>query len=293
LYFDVTSASDCNAKFPGETPMFFSSTCAERANDWSYTDSADLEAKCTSSSDDDDDGADFADLASKCCSDGESVCGGGYCFRGDNTVQSKVTSSALRSTGAGMTKKLTELKVGDLVATADLAASEHHHQMKWTKVVGLPRSKSTADFIKVTMDEGSSTTTTSPPPQVVVVTEHHTFPTCHSKASNKGHHTNHMVAAHTLKAGDCLLTSAGKGTVAKVQHLPAGPNDQTYTVVLEGGRDLLMLGGVVTQAKPQSARSSFEISAALKKNLVGLAASVGSALKSPSDLQAKSFNKMK
>jgi hypothetical protein len=273
--------------------------------DHSYTDLTDLEAKCQS---DDDDGTDFAGLASKCCSDGVSVCGeekeyptcildcdqcmqdGNYacasdcsdadifdacsmcsydgfdmmaarqagvcpvgtCFRGDNTVQSKAASSALRQVGASTTKLLSELKVGDMVATADLDAAEHH-QMKWTKVVALPHSKSTADFIEVTMDASSSSTST---PQVVTVTEHHTFPTCHSKAFNKVYHMKSTVSAHMLKAGDCLLTSAGKSTVAKVQRLQAGPDDQTYTVELEGGHDLIMLGGVVTHAKPQTAPAS-------------------------------------
>jgi hypothetical protein len=56
LYFNIASASDYNAKFPGGGPTFLSATCAERADDWSYTGSTDLEAKCTSSSEGD---ADF------------------------------------------------------------------------------------------------------------------------------------------------------------------------------------------------------------------------------------------
>jgi len=240
FFFDsTTSAEDCKLKFPNGSPMFYSSTCTDKGVDgeWSYTDSSDLEAKCLDS----DIGGYFEMYASACCSDGVSVCGGGACFRGDNTVQVKTAAarSTLRHAGVTTTKKLTELKVGDYVATTE------HHQMKWTKVVGLPHSKSTSDFVEVTMDESSSGSS----PQVVAVTEHHTFQSCNDIPNRK----KKMVAARRLRAGDCLRTSTGNGTVSKVQRIPAGPEDQTYTVVLEGGRDLIMLNGVVTHAKPQHA----------------------------------------
>mmetsp|Transcript_59007 Transcript_59007/g.118468 ORF Transcript_59007/g.118468 Transcript_59007/m.118468 type:complete len:315 (-) Transcript_59007:338-1282(-) len=176
---------------------------------------------------------------------GEGVCVAevGACFRGDSTVQVKTTSSerSLRMETTS-TKPLTELKVGDLVATA---SHDGHNKKEWSKVVGVPHSKSTADFIEVTMADNQG--------HVVAVTEHHTFPTCHH-----GHKSAAPAAvpAHMVQAGSCLLTTAGPRKVAKVERRLAAPTDQTFTVELEGAHDLLVLNGVVTHARPQDAKAA-------------------------------------
>jgi hypothetical protein len=60
-----------------------------------------------------------------------------------------------------------------------------------------------------------------------------------------------MVSAQDLKPGDCLHTAAGKRLVQSVEVREAVAGDNTVTVVLQGGADMLVVGGVVTHAKPE------------------------------------------
>mmetsp|Transcript_34337 Transcript_34337/g.57686 ORF Transcript_34337/g.57686 Transcript_34337/m.57686 type:complete len:101 (+) Transcript_34337:1210-1512(+) len=60
-----------------------------------------------------------------------------------------------------------------------------------------------------------------------------------------------MLQAHEIKAGTCLLTADGKRPVASVERKVATKEDETYTVELKGGHETLLVGGVVTHAKPE------------------------------------------
>lgn len=174
----------------------------------------------------------------------------GTCFRSDATVN--VRSSALRTAVA---KPLTQVKVGDVVQTGTSGFS-------WAEVTGLPHSKSSAPFVEITMD--------GPERHKLAATEHHTFPACGSHAAEK---KKRMLQAHEIKAGTCLLTADGKRTVASVERKLATKEDETYTVELKGGHDTLLVGGVVTHAKPESkvianAAAAAEMSVAKSASIV-------------------------
>ena len=60
-----------------------------------------------------------------------------------------------------------------------------------------------------------------------------------------------MQPAHSLKVGDCLHTVNGKRSIESVASRAVEPGDKTVTVVLDGATDLIVVGGVVTHAKPE------------------------------------------
>jgi len=70
LYYNKKTVEECSAKFPVGDSTFnpIGEMCSKSSSQWSYTDSADLATKCATT------GSDFTRLASKCCSDGLSVC---------------------------------------------------------------------------------------------------------------------------------------------------------------------------------------------------------------------------
>jgi len=172
---------------------------------------------------------------------------------------------------------LVDVKVGDQVLTVD-----HHQKKQFATVKELPHSPSVGDFIKIQL--ASSTvveeapapteenpkkgevsamktamrTTPIPPFLSLRTTEHHTFPRCKSTKSHPSHHLRKhqsmdaVIQAHEIKEGDCLLTLDGERTVKSVERRLATPKDVTYTVQLEGTHDLLVVGGVVTHAKPSA-----------------------------------------
>jgi len=162
------------------------------------------------------------------------ACGqGGACFGEDSTV--KVQDKA---TGDVATVRIGTLQVGQKVLAVD------HYKRKETfgTVVALPHSPSEKEFIEVAathkMARGEQETLS------LLVTEHHTFPLCDTGFRKK-------VAAMHLKPGHCLLTENGrKSAVTSVKRVPAKEGGDTYTVVLEGENDLLVVGGLVTHAKP-------------------------------------------
>ena len=52
----------------------------------------------------------------------------------------------------------------------------------------------------------------------------------------------------SLKPGDCLQTTDGRRLIASVEKLPPSASKETYTVVVEGDSELIVVGGVVTRA---------------------------------------------
>jgi hypothetical protein len=54
-----------------------------------------------------------------------------------------------------------------------------------------------------------------------------------------------------LQVGDCLRTEDGPQTVKSAERRLANEDDMTYTVEVAGSNDLIVVGGVVTHAKPQ------------------------------------------
>ena len=99
-------------------------------------------------------------------------------------------------------------------------------------------------------------------------TEHHTFPACapsppaapSERAALRGGRGRGtaaaMLEARDVKPGTCLRTPEGERTVASVDRRLASPEDVTYTVQLMGGSDMLVVGGVVTHAKPAFSHNS-------------------------------------
>mmetsp|Transcript_53179 Transcript_53179/g.91340 ORF Transcript_53179/g.91340 Transcript_53179/m.91340 type:complete len:345 (-) Transcript_53179:252-1286(-) len=185
---------------------------------------------------------------------------GGHCFPGTERllVQNAVTRDVVSTA-------LVDVKVGDKVLTVD-----HHQKKQFATVKELPHSPSVGDFIEIHLapstTEGEAPTEETPKKSEMSVmsspflglrtTEHHTFPQCKSAKPHLSHHlrkhqsTEAMIQAHEIKEGDCLLTLDGERTVKSVKRRLATSEDVTYTVQLEGAHDLLVVGGVVTHAKP-------------------------------------------
>ena len=178
----------------GAAASFHSTTCADSASEWQYSTQSEREDKCAERNESDDN--EMEDFASTCCSDGKSVCSKGSCLRGDTTLNVQKAGSSLR---AAVATPLSKVKLGDLVETADA-----QHRKTWSKVTGLPHSKSSESFVELSLKpEGQQGGGASK--GVVVATEHHTFPACgkHNKNKNQA-----MVPALSLKAGDCVHTVA-------------------------------------------------------------------------------------
>jgi len=144
-------------------------------------------------------------------------------------------------TNKDSTVRLRDLKVGQKV----LAVDHRTRKETFSTVAALPHSLSQNDFIEVTASRktahGKHETLS------LLATEHHTFPLCDTGFRKE-------VAAMHLKPGQCLLTENGKkSAVTSVKRVPAKEGGSTYTVVLEGQDDLLVVGGLVTHAKPSYA----------------------------------------
>lgn len=134
---------------------------------------------------------------------------------------------------------LHKLNVGDLVGAVD----QHTRQEHFSKVVALPRSPSYNDFIEVTTHQMAAQQRDNHKVRKLLATDHHTFPLC-------GTGFRKETAAMDLKKGDCLLTEGGgKSTVASTTRVFPTENSDTFTVVLEGSDNLLLVGGIVTHAK--------------------------------------------
>jgi hypothetical protein len=159
--------------------------------------------------------------------------------------------------------KLSDVKVGDVVVTLD-----HKRQKRLSTVQQLPHSKSTGDFIEITLSGADSPAVEEAPApahmapaaaaSLLQATEHHTFPTCGRAKPANLRSASHlaqvpMVEAKDIKAGSCVLTLEGERLVASVKRRLASAKDVTYTVQLDGGSDLLVVGGVVSHAKPSHA----------------------------------------
>jgi len=162
--------------------------------------------------------------------------GGGSCFSEDSTVRmlNEVTHKV-------STVRLRDLTVGQKV----LAVDHRTRKGTFSAVAALPHSPSQSEFIEVTASH--KTASDEHETRGLLVTEHHTFPLC-----DTGFRKN--VAAMHLKPGHCLLTeNGGKSAVTSVKRVPAKEGGDTYTVVLEGQDKLLVVGGLVTHAKPSHA----------------------------------------
>ena len=169
----------------------------------------------------------------------------GSCFRGDSTVS--VLQQATRTL---LEVPLHALKVGDSVRAVDHRSRKESVSM----VAALPHSASKGTFVEVKLrDHGDGKA------HSLHATEHHTFPLCDTAFRVEK-------AAMDLKPGDCLLTEGGgKGVVEGVERVAAKPGDQTYTVVLEGADDLVVVGGVVTHARPsKKAQTKSEVEMSTK-----------------------------
>jgi hypothetical protein len=149
----------------------------------------------------------------------------GYCVSGSSVVK-------VLSAGMPVDTKLTEVKVGDKVLSRSLEG-EH----VYATVNGLPNSATVQPFVHITMGSAGSTA-----PQVKV-TPHHTFPAC----------SGHMVEAHKVKKGDCLLTVDGESRVKETKFMPVdhlGAEDAlTYTLVMGDDIESVAVGGVFTHAR--------------------------------------------
>jgi secreted trypsin-like serine protease len=151
----------------------------------------------------------------------------GACMSDQSTVI--VETSSLR-------KKvpLRALSVGDKVLAVGKTTRKEH----FSTVVDLPHSPSDHDFIEVTVGAPAKKQHT------VRTTEFHTFPLCDAGFRKD-------VMAKDLKEGQCLHTVGGaKGVVTSIKRVKPEPGSETYTVVLEGADDLVVVDGVVTHAKP-------------------------------------------
>lgn len=182
----------------------------------------------------------------------------GSCFSGDSTVLARHPET--RTT---VSKQISELKAGDEVVSVN-----HFREKQFSKVVQLPHSKSSGDFIDIKVVSSAEV----PALMQLRATEHHTFPKCSaSSAGTLEQQARHLRAsspqanedrstwkAGELKPGDCLLTLEGEGTVASAERAAASPTDATYTVQLEGSENLLIVGGVVTHARPSHTMTAFE-----------------------------------
>jgi len=170
------------------------------------------------------------------CSEYYPGVGPGSCFDEDSTV--KMLNEVTRKVS---TVHLRDLKVGQKV----LAVDHRTRKETFSTVAALPHSLSQNDFIEVTASQ--KTARGEHETLSLLATEHHTFPLCDTGFRKE-------VAAMHLKPGHCLLTeNGGKSAVTSVKRVPAKEGGSTYTVVLEGQDDLLVVGGLVTHAKPSYA----------------------------------------
>jgi hypothetical protein len=185
--------------------------------------------------------------------------GQGHCFSADSTVL--VMNPKSRTI---VKTALSDVTVGDRVVSMD-----HTQTKRLATVKGLPHSTSVGDFIefrlapeRLTVNPTVKQTAPTLHGDVLSLrtTEFHTFPKCPSLQPPPTHlrHSAHslaasdmiMLEAHEIRPGDCLLALDGEHAVVSADRRLAESSDVTYSVLLEGAADLLVVGGVVTHAKP-------------------------------------------
>jgi hypothetical protein len=182
-----------------------------------------------------------------CCSGSAAYCQDKWSSTG-TCIHSSSTVTVLGSDGSHRALRLTDVKVGQKVLALDKS-----HKQVFAEVAGLPHSKSSEGFVKITMEPpefnpgapgGKAAVTGSlkagaAPKHEIITTLHHTFPVCLS---------NEIVHAADVKAGTCLHTTTGRAQVVSAVHVPVKAGDVTYTIELKDA-ELVAVGGVFTHAK--------------------------------------------
>mmetsp|Transcript_47092 Transcript_47092/g.60523 ORF Transcript_47092/g.60523 Transcript_47092/m.60523 type:complete len:426 (+) Transcript_47092:289-1566(+) len=227
-------------------------SCAGGALDnWPLTDDDDY---CTTSSDD------YSSYASICCSDGESICGSGYCFSSSSTVVKLASSSSnerltLMSKNdkkeEGVVTPIHELKVGDSI----LALDRKTKQPKFSQVTGLPNSPSVGQFIEITVqheemimnEEERRLSESNETHQILRATPFHTFPLCDSNYKKLKH-------ANELQVNDCLHSPAGKMFIHSVSEVVSLKHENTYTIQLADAH-FAFVGGIATHSRKMSTKN--------------------------------------
>lgn len=172
----------------------------------------------------------------------------GVCFYGGSLVS--VIDEATRNVKS---VPLHSLALGKKV----LAVNHLTHKETFSKVVALPHSASREAFIEV---ETQQKTEHGLKTRSLLATEHHTFPLCDTGFRKE-------VSAMDLEHGQCLLTEGGgKSAVTSTKRVPAKGGDETYTVVLEGADDLVVVGGIVTHARPSKPAVASAVATRIKSS---------------------------
>ena len=151
----------------------------------------------------------------------------GTCIHGWSTV------TVLGDDGSQRETRISDLEQGQLVLAAGATGAKF-----FSEIVGLPRSKSRENFVKIGMVKKPIAGGTFKK-YGLMSTFHHTFPRC---GSDKGE-----VRAVDLKAGDCLVTISGIGFVESTARVAVAEGDVTYSIELKDA-DLVAVGGVFTHA---------------------------------------------
>ena len=166
----------------------------------------------------------------------------GSCYHHTSTVSRLLTS------GQGIVRvPLTELAVGDRILAVD-----HDARPVFAMIEKLPHGPSTEPFVHIIMAGRAKLD--------LKATLHHTFEACIGKRNLFRYAVNSfgptVIQAKNIKAGDCLHTADGKRTVRKVNHIPIGDGDETYSIMLAGGIHTVAIGGVFTHAMMTTKRTS-------------------------------------
>jgi hypothetical protein len=172
--------------------------------------------------------------ADNCCVDGLNGCVG-VCVSSTSTVTAMTAANP-----KAHTLPISELAIGDKVL-----AQTHEGKHVFDEVEGLPHGKSadSEHFVELVIS-----TSKLSPAHVVRATPHHTFPACSHAAT----FVMKTTKAKDFKAGDCVMTPAGKGKVTSVAMTPAAKDEEAYTIVLKGKHDLVAVNGVFTHAAHDS-----------------------------------------
>ena len=146
--------------------------------------------------------------------------GTGTCVHADNTVTRRLDD------GTRVSTFVKDVKKGDKLLAVDNKHREHFAVVKY-----MPHSKSTEDFVSIVM-VGLK--------YHILVTLHHMIYKCRSDED--------PVEAMDVKAGECLRTVSGHGTVESAERVEAKDGDVTYTIELEDA-DVVAVGGIFMHAK--------------------------------------------
>jgi len=151
--------------------------------------------------------------------------GGGNCHPGTSKVTLK------KGTGSERVR-ISSIKAGD-----EILAADGRGKLEWATVTGTPHSPTSpkSKFVEIQMHKKGNKLKATP---------YHTFPLC-------GTGLRKDVAAKDIKAGDCLLTEDGEGVVLGATAASPKKNEgETYTIEMAGGTNRIVVGGVVTHARP-------------------------------------------